>query len=107
MIVGPGEAIVAGDQEVALIRQAIRSERKLEITYRDQNNAESTRIIWPFALAFFDRVRVVAAWCEKRRAFRHFRTDRITVLALTDLRYPRRRQAMLKEWRAAEGIEAL
>jgi len=105
LMVGPGEAIVAGDQEVALIRQAIRSERKLEITYRDQNNAESTRIIWPFALAFFDRARVVAAWCERRRAFRHFRTDRITALTVMNLRYPRRRQAMLKEWRAAEGIE--
>jgi hypothetical protein len=32
----------------------------------------------PFALAFFDRVRVVAASCELRDGYRHFRTDRIT-----------------------------
>lgn len=110
MLVGPGEPTsepaAAGDQEIALIRQAIRTERKIEITYRDQKNDESTRIIWPFALAYFDRVRIVAAWCERRRSFRHFRTDRIMALTVTDSRYPQRRQALLKEWRAAEGIKA-
>ena len=39
------------------------------------------------------------AWCELRRDYRHFRTDRIVKLVVTDQRYPRRRQAMLKEWR--------
>ena len=53
-------------------------------------------------MGFFEKVRVVVAWCELRRDFRHFRTDRITTLALTDKRYPRRRQAMLKEWRERE-----
>jgi predicted DNA-binding transcriptional regulator YafY len=106
LMVGPGEPIAAGDQELALIRQAIRNERKLEIVYRDLKNVETTRTVWPFALAFFDRARIVAAWCEQRRAFRHFRTDRIVALTMADIRYPRRRQAMLKEWRAAEGIGA-
>jgi predicted DNA-binding transcriptional regulator YafY len=46
---------------------------------------------------------VVVAWCELRQDFRHFRTDRIATLTLTDKRYPRRRQAMLKEWREREG----
>jgi predicted DNA-binding transcriptional regulator YafY len=40
------------------------------------------------------------AWCETRRDFRHFRADRISDLTATNIRYPRRRQAMLKEWRA-------
>ena len=55
-------------------------------------------------MGFFERVRVVVAWCELRQGFRHFRTDRIATLTLTDKRYPRRRQALLKEWRATEGI---
>ena len=46
----------------------------------------------------------MVAWCELRQSFRHFRTDRILALTAGDTRYPRRRQAMLKEWRAAEGI---
>lgn len=106
LLVGPGEPIAAGDQELALIRQAIRTERKLEIRYRDLKGSESTRTIWPFALGFFDRVRVLVGWCELRQAIRHFRTDRIISLSVSDTRYPRRRQALLKEWRQSEGIPA-
>jgi predicted DNA-binding transcriptional regulator YafY len=58
----------------------------------------------PFALGFFERIRMVAAWCEMRRDYRHFRTDRIRSLKITDTRYPRRRLAMLREWRTREGI---
>ncbi|PWC89182.1 DNA-binding protein [Azospirillum sp. TSH100] len=104
LLVGPGEPIPAGDAELATIRTAIRCERKLEISYRDRDGSESRRTVWPFALGFFDRVRVMVAWCELRQSFRHFRTDRILALTASDIRYPRRRQAMLKEWRAAEGI---
>ena len=104
LLVGPGEPISAGDSGLPAIRQAIRTECKLRIAYVDQNGADTRRTVWPFALAFFDRVRVVVAWCELRRDFRSFRTDRITRLKLSDRRYPRRRQALLKEWREAEGI---
>ncbi len=52
----------------------------------------------------FDRVRIVVAWCELREGFRHFRADRIGKVQILDKRYPRRRQALLKEWRASEGI---
>lgn len=104
LLVGPGAPIAAGDAELASIRQAIRAERKLDITYRDVQDAETKRLIWPFAVGFFDRTRVVVAWCELRQGFRHFRTDRIAALAPADIRYPKRRQALLKEWRQAEGI---
>jgi predicted DNA-binding transcriptional regulator YafY len=106
LLVGPGEPIAAGEVELGVIRQAIRSERKLTITYLDLKGVETTRVIWPCALSFFDRVRVVIAWCESRRAFRHFRTDRIAALTLSETRYPKRRQVLLKEWREAEGIPA-
>jgi predicted DNA-binding transcriptional regulator YafY len=104
LIVGPGERISAGEREIAAIRKAIRAERKLLIAYRDGAAQPTRRTIWPFALAFFDRVRVVAAWCELREGFRHFRTDRIDALEIADERYPRRRALLLKEWRAAEGV---
>jgi predicted DNA-binding transcriptional regulator YafY len=109
LLVGPGAPIAAGDAELATIRQAIKAERKLAISYvregvREGGGAARTeRTIWPFALAFFDRVRMVVAWCELRQGFRHFRTDRIAALAVGN-RYPRRRQALLKEWRVLEGI---
>ena len=104
LIVAPGEPIAAGDAEAAAIREAIRLEHKLDIRYRDGAGQDSSRTIWPFALGFFDRARVVVAWCELRESIRHFRTDRIIGLAPLGERYPRRRQALLKDWRVKEGV---
>ncbi len=104
LLVGPGKPIAAGDAELPAIRQAIRAERKLCVAYVDGAGTPTRRTIWPLALAFFDRSRVVVAWCETREAFRHFRTDRISAIEPSPMRYPRRRQALLREWRAREGI---
>jgi predicted DNA-binding transcriptional regulator YafY len=104
LIVGPADPVAAGDVELATIRQAIRSEHKVDIRYRDAAGRDSLRTVWPFALGFFDRARVLVAWCEWREAIRHFRTDRIVSLSLSGERYPRRRQALMKEWREMEGI---
>jgi predicted DNA-binding transcriptional regulator YafY len=100
----PFQRPAAGDTELPTIREAIRTERKLRITYSDEQENRTSRTIWPFALGFFERIRMVAAWCEMRRDYRHFRTDRIRSLKITDTRYPRRRLAMLREWRTREGI---
>ena len=104
LLVGPGEPISAGNSELPALRAAIRTEQRLEIDYKDKDDRITLRTIWPFALGFFDKVRVVVAWCEMRNGFRHFRTDRIAGLRPTGQRYPRRRQALLKAWREAEGI---
>ncbi|OWK38686.1 helix-turn-helix transcriptional regulator [Fimbriiglobus ruber] len=104
LLIGPGGAPAAGEAELPAIRRAIRTECKLRVDYADGNGDVTTRTIWPFALAFFDRVRVVLAWCELRQGYRHFRTDRINALKQTDARYPRRRQALLKEWQTLEGV---
>jgi predicted DNA-binding transcriptional regulator YafY len=104
LLIGPGAAVAAGDAELPMIRSAIRTERKLRIVYVDAGGRDSKRIIWPFALAFFEQVRVVAAWCETREGFRHFRVDRIKKVQVVDKRYPRRRQVLLKDWRASKGI---
>ncbi len=104
LLIGPGEPIAAGDAELATIRQAIRSENKVQIAYADEQGRITNRTIWPFVLAFYDRVRVVAAWCELREGYRHFRTDRITAIDVTSARYPRRRAAMYKEWRVERNI---
>jgi predicted DNA-binding transcriptional regulator YafY len=105
LLVGPGAAATAGDAERIAIRHAIRAERKLEVTYRDQDGRETRRTIWPFALGFFDRVEVVVAWCELRDSIRHFRADRIVALAPTPDRYPRRRLALLSQWRANQSMQ--
>jgi predicted DNA-binding transcriptional regulator YafY len=93
--------------DAAIVREAIRDERKLRIAYMSDDDHETIRVIWPIAIAFFERVRVVVAWCELRQAFRHFRTDRITAAEVTGERLARPRLQLLSEWREAERIDSL
>jgi predicted DNA-binding transcriptional regulator YafY len=90
--------------DLGVIRKAIRAERILKLTYTDESGAVTVRRVWPFAISFFEQVRVVVAWCELRQDYRHFRTDRIVEMAPQDVRYPRRRAVLLKEWRDREGV---
>ncbi len=81
------------------LRDAIRLELRLDLTYRDAEARHSRRVVWPIQLAFMDRARVLAAWCELRQDFRMFRTDRI-LSAVEGERYPTRRGALLQDFRA-------
>ena len=100
LLIGPGKPLIKYNLDLPMIRRVIRAEHKLDITYRDFKGVESRRTIWPFALAFFDEVDMLVAWCELRKDFRHFRADRIATVQASEQRYPRRRNALLKEWRA-------
>jgi predicted DNA-binding transcriptional regulator YafY len=106
LLVGPETYVPNPDAALPQLRIAIRNERRLQINYIDAKGANSSRVVWPFALGFFEHVRVLIAWCELRQEIRHFRTDRITSHSMHEQRYPRRRQALLKEWRELEGIRA-
>jgi predicted DNA-binding transcriptional regulator YafY len=103
LLVGPKRAN-EDKADVALIRKAIRTERILELHYSDEQGRISLRRVWPFALGYFEHIRIVMAWCELRRDFRHFRTDRIIDMTQHEERYPRRRTALMKEWREAEHV---
>ncbi|WP_058912396.1 helix-turn-helix transcriptional regulator [Entomohabitans teleogrylli] len=103
LLIGPSAAQNTSPL-LAPLRAAIRGETKLAIAYQDARSRRSQRIVWPFALGYFDQLHVLIAWCEKRAAIRHFRTDRISDLTALNIRYPRRRQQLLKQWRESEGI---
>jgi predicted DNA-binding transcriptional regulator YafY len=104
LLVGTSTTPGQGADE-AIIRDAIRAERRLRIAYADKRKAATDRVIWPFALGYFEAARVVMAWCELRQDFRHFRTDRIAAMAVQPERYPRRRASLLKAWKQAEGVD--
>jgi predicted DNA-binding transcriptional regulator YafY len=87
-----------------VIREALRLEHKLAITYVDETGATTERVIWPVALAFLEGKRLLAAWCELRNGFRHFRPDRIASLNATRDRYPTRRAVLMKTWRRDHHI---
>lgn len=93
--------------DIAGVRAAIRQGRKLQVHYRDEAGRASQRMIWPIGMTFYERVRIVIAWCELRQAFRHFRTDRITELVLREERYPARRADLFKRWQQEEDARAV
>ncbi len=104
LLVGPGELVENASQWLPEVRRAIRHEQKLLLTYADGAGVQSKRVVWPFAIGFFDCVRIISAWCELRQGFRHFRSDRIVQLAVLEQDYPRRREVLLQEWMELENI---
>lgn len=73
------------------LRVAIRNQRELQIAYNDPSGVVTQRVVWPFALLYFDQSRVLMCWCELRDDFRNFRTDRITKAELLEVCYPKHR----------------
>ena len=78
---------------LALIRQALRENRRLIIGYTDQHGNPSRRQI------------LLAAWCEQRQDFRHFRCDRIQSIALGSPS-PTPHELLLRQWQQRENIRA-
>lgn len=84
--------------DLRVIREAIRCEHKLHIHYTSLAEIETQRVIWPVALAFFEGTQLIAAWCELRKDFRHFRVDRIASLKTLGIPYPRSRRDLARQW---------
>ncbi|MBB4819637.1 putative DNA-binding transcriptional regulator YafY [Pseudomonas alcaligenes] len=104
LLIGPAPASEIPDALLEQVREVIRREHRVQLGYRDVEGQASQRVVWPFALGYFEQTRVLAAWCELRQAMRHFRLDRVDDLLDLGQRYPRRRQVLLREWRELHGI---
>lgn len=80
------------------LREAIRETRKLTVRYRDQNGTETKRTICPIAMVYHVEATVLAAWCELRLDFRHFRVDRICEVIELEARFPDEAAALRVAW---------
>jgi predicted DNA-binding transcriptional regulator YafY len=85
--------------DLAEIRAALRQERKLQIDYEDETGVATQRIIWPIVLGYFEQKRILVAYCEARKAFRHFRSDRIKWVTMLPDNMPESRKALEIRWR--------
>lgn len=63
--------------DLAVVRAAIRDERKLAIAYRDEQGRRTGRTIRPIALIYYPETANIVAWCDLREDLRHFRADRV------------------------------
>jgi len=85
--------------DMAAVRQAVRHGRKITLSYRDEQERESRRTVWPFAIGYYETTRLLVCWCELRVAFRSFRTDRVSGAEFHEERYPDRPATLRARWR--------
>jgi predicted DNA-binding transcriptional regulator YafY len=95
----PGPVAALDGIDLARTRLWIHEGRKLAITYRDESGTVSERVIWPLLVGYFEAARMLAAWCEMRQAFRHFRTDRIVEARFLDERHGHRPGELKLRWK--------
>jgi predicted DNA-binding transcriptional regulator YafY len=69
------------------LRQAIEKRRKARLSYTDREGVDTDRVVRPLGLLFWGDRWSLAAWCELREAFRHFRLDRMADVAVLDDRF--------------------
>lgn len=88
-----------GCVSVATVRDAIRQSRKLRLTYRGQGDRDSDRTVRPVAVVYHLECIMVAAWCELRGQFRHFRMDRIYACTVLDQTFSEQAETLRSLWR--------
>ncbi len=106
LIVPPSWRMIEDTVDVAPLRRAIREQRKVRISYSNESGIASERVIWPFAISYFDAQRLIVSWCELRGAFRTFRTDRMVEAEVLADKYRERRAVLLKRWSEEQGVSA-
>lgn len=85
--------------DMAMVRASIHGGRKIALTYSDEQGRHTSRKIWPVTVGYYEAVRMLIAWCELRRDFRNFRTDRVVAADFLDERYPERPAILRAKWR--------
>ena len=92
--------------DMTRVREWIRQQGKLRIEYGDEAGRYSNRIIWPIGVAYFETVRLIVAWCELRKAFRHFRTDRIQTIEFLAEKFATSSGALREKWLLEEKTKS-
>ncbi len=106
VLASPWHAMPAAPTDAALLRRAIREERALVLTYRDEAGRESRRRVLPLALLYYVEATVLAAFCELRQDFRHFRHDRILSADIERGHFRDRAAALRRGWAAQHDLGA-
>lgn len=92
--------------DVGALRKAIRDGQAQAITYRDAEGRLTERTILPLALIYYVDAIVVAAWCDMRSDFRHFRIDRIAAVKTSQSKRSADADALRREWAIQHSLGA-
>ncbi|MEO8400959.1 MAG: YafY family protein [Gammaproteobacteria bacterium] len=100
--VGPPVSESLAKEDLSVLREAIASQKKIYIIYKTEDGSEDQQTVWPFTIGYFIDSRILVAWCEKQKDYRHFNTDRILILKVLDERYIRSKDSLFSEWQAIQ-----
>lgn len=103
--VGPPASESLAKEDLSDFRDAIANQNKIEIIYQLEQGKESQLIVWPFTIGYFIDGRILVAWCEKQKDYRHFETTKIIFLKVLDEQYPRSKNSLFREWQKTQLIK--
>ena len=84
--------------DLGVIREAIRDEERLQITYADADGRTTERTIKPLSLVYYVEAVVLGGWCELRQDLRSFRADRISACEPTGAYFRGEGDALRERW---------
>ncbi len=103
--VGPPVSESLAKEDLSTLREAIANQKKIYIVYKSEDHKENQRIVWPFTIGYFTDRRILVAWCEKQKDYRHFKTNRIISLKVLDEHYPRSKDNLFRDWQTSQLLK--
>lgn len=88
--------------DLSALRGAIRKETKMRIVYRDAEDRETIRTVWPLVLIYYVDNALIVAWCELRQAVRHFRLDRVVSCSALADDFRGQGDALIAQWERSQ-----
>ena len=89
---------------MGMLRSAVRESRRLSLLYRDGQGQLTERTCLPIAVIYYTEVTVLAAWCELRNDFRHFRADRILECHESGDSFADSAPQLRRDWHSRQGL---
>lgn len=88
---------------IALLRQTVRASQKVKVTYVSNTGEETLRVLRPLGLIYHIDTILLAAWCELRGGFRHFRTGQLHDVELLNQDFAGEVEVLRRLWLEQEG----
>lgn len=89
---------------ISLLRASIRETRCLKIDYENEQGKKTQRFIKPLGIIYYIEVVLLAAWCDLRQDFRHFRIDRISAAKPTKQEFEHQAKALRQKWLEVQNL---
>ena len=103
LLVSQAGAPVARMEVLRTIRNAVDTETRIDVRYRDRKGQLTQRGLRPLCLIYYPDATVLAAWCELRQSFRHFRVDWFEEITPTGETFSEVGKKLRAQWRTLEG----